>query len=473
MQTEGETNGSSERTFPFPAMSSASFSSELRTVLRLSAPVVLTQLGLMMTNIIDSLMVGHIGVTELAASALGNLWQWTFMSFGFGLVMGIDPLVSQAHGRGDGNGVALAYQRGVVLALLASIPICLAGVFTREGLLFLGQDPHTAELAREYNLWKLPTVPCFLLYTVQKQYLQGRTIMAPATWVIWLGNIAHVVANYALVFGHFGSPALGLKGAAIAGSTTTILLAVGLFAWTRGFGLFRGADRAWDRESVSPRALLGVTRLGFPVGIQVCLESTAFSGAAVMAGWMGTTAVASHQVTLMLAALAFMVPYGFSQGGATRVGNLVGAGDHAGMRRAATAAVVAGVAAMAVSAVIFVVLRSELPRLFTSDQAVIALAASILPIAAAFQLSDGAQGVAGGILRGLGKPDAAAYVNLVGYYALALPAAYFFGVKGGYGLPGVWIALAGGLTIVAASLLVWVARTVRRPIEELTVQTAG
>src|SRR5688572_3872164 len=155
------------------------FAAEVRKVLRLSTPVVLTQIGLMMTNIIDTLMVGRLGVTELAASALANMWQWTFMSFGFGLVMGMDPLVSQAHGRGDGQGVALGYQRGVVLAVIASVPICIAMTFTREGLIALGQDTRTAELAQIYNLYKLPTTPCFLLYTALKQYLQGRTIMAP------------------------------------------------------------------------------------------------------------------------------------------------------------------------------------------------------------------------------------------------------------------------------------------------------
>ncbi len=450
---------------------SSPFLTELRTVTRLSAPVVLTQVGLMMTNVIDTLMVGRLGVTELAATALANMWQWMFLSFGFGLVMGIDPLVSQGHGRGDGNEVALALQRALLLAVIVSVPVSLGMFFTKEGLLALGQAPKTAELAATYNLWKLPTVPGFLIYTALKQYLQGRTIMAPATWVMWIGNALHVVANYALIFGHFGLPPLGLKGAAIASTVTTSFFALGLAGWAYAFGLFEGAWRAWDRLSFSPRGVLRVARLGVSVGGQVWLEGTAFSIAAMLAGWISTAAVASHQVVLSLAGTAFMVPYGISQGAATRVGNLIGASDHAGMRRAAGAALVAGVAAMAVSAILFVLLRAELPSLFTKDANVIALSAAILPIAAAFQLSDGAQGVAGGILRGLGRPDAAAVVNLLGYYTLALPAAYWFGVREGRGLPAVWIALAGGLTVVAGLLLFWVARTVRRPLDELRVPT--
>jgi MATE family multidrug resistance protein len=369
--------------------------------------------------------------------------------------------------------VALGYQRGVVLAVVASVPNCIAMTFTREGLLAIGQDARTAELAQVYNFYKLPTVPCFLLYTALKQYLQGRAIMAPATWVMWLANALHVVMNYALVFGRLGSPALGLTGAAIASSVTTFFLVFGLWVWARRFDLFAGATRPWDRTSVSLGGVITVARLWLPVGAQVGLEGTAFSLSTMMAGWMSTAAVASHQIVLSLASLAFMVPIGISQGAATRVGNLVGAGDHAGMRRAAGASLLLGVAAMSVSATIFVVFRAELPLLFTVDGSVVALGAAILPIAAAFQLSDGAQGVASGILRGLGRPDASAFVNLFGYYAVALPAAYLLGVRGGLGLPGVWMALAGGLTIVAALLLFWVARTARRPLAELTVQTAA
>ena len=287
----------------------------------------------MMTNVIDTLMVGRIGVTELAATALANMWQWTFLSFGFGLVMGMDPLVSQGHGRGDGNEVALAFQRGLLLAIAVTVPICVAMLYTEEGLRALGQDPRTAALAGSYNLWKLPTVPGFLVYTALKQYLQGRTIMAPATWVMWIGNALHVALNYALIFGHFGSPALGLTGAAIASSVTTCFFGAGLAAWAGAFGLFRGAWRRWDHVSLSLRGVLGVARLGVSVGGQVWLEGTAFSIAAMMAGWISTAAVASHQVVLSLAGLAFMVPYGVSQGAATRVGNIVGAGDHSGMRR--------------------------------------------------------------------------------------------------------------------------------------------
>ena len=447
--------------------------SELATLTRLSAPVVLTQVGLMMIGVVDTLMVSRIGVQELAASALGNAWQWGWMSAGLGLVMGIDPLVSQAHGRGDGPGTALAFQRGIVLALLASVPICVLQALTEPGLILLGQDRRVAELAGLYNVVKLPTIPCFLVYSALRQYLQGRTHMAPASWVMWAGNAVHVLLNWAFIFGNLGVPAMGLAGAALASSITTVVLLAGLCFWTYAFGLHRGAWRRWDRDSVSLAGLRQAARLGAPIGAQLSLEGWAFTWATLMAGWISVVAVGSHHIVLNMAALSFMVPLGISQGAATRVGNLIGAGDAEGMRRAAWAAVALGAAVMSVSAVLFTVLRFALPALYTDDADVIALAAQILPAAAAFQLSDGTQVVASGVLRGMRRPDAAAAANLIGYYVLALPLGYALAFSLDGGLIGIWAALAVGLAVVALYMVIWVRRTARRPLEELSVSASA
>ncbi len=451
------------------ARSMAALRREIAVVSHLSIPVVLSQLGLMAMGVVDTLMVGRLGVNELGASALGNAWQWAWVSLGMGLVIGIDPLISQAHGKGDGPGTALGLQRGVVLALIVSVPIMLALAFTREGLLLVGQDPVVAELAHRYNVLKLPTVPCFLTYTALRQYLQGRTLMAPATWVIWIANILHALLNWALIFGRLGSPALGIEGAAIASSISMALLMIGLIAWVRVFRLHEGAWRPWDRACIDGRGLLQAVRLGLPVGLQLWFEACAFTASTLMAGWLGRSDLAGHNIVLNLAALSFMVPLGVSQGASTRVGNLIGAGDLPGMQRAVQASLLLGASVMAVSALLFTLLRFELPRLYSGDPAVVLAAAQVFPLAAAFQLSDGTQVVAGGVLRGMGRPDAAAIVNLAGYFVVALPLAYFLGFSQGRGLIGVWFALALGLTLVAGLLVLWVARVARRPLSALSM----
>ena len=437
---------------------------------RLSAPVALAQLGLMMIGVVDTLMLSRVGVTALAAGALGNAWQWTALSLGLGLVMGIDPLISQAHGRGDGPASALALQRGVVLALCASVPVMLFVAFSERGLLALGQDPTVAALAGRYNRLKLPTIPCFLVYSALRQYLQGRGQMGPATWVMWISNGVHAVLNWMLIFGHLGLPALGVAGAAIASSISTALLVLLLAVWIVALGLHEGAWRPWSRESFSKQGLLQAARLGLPVGLQIALESSAFSLSTTMAGWLGPAALASHQVVLNLSSLSFMVPLGISQGASVRVGNLIGAGDVSGMRRAARVSIGLGAFVMLFSAFAFSVLRFELAELYTDDSSVLASAVQILPLAAAFQLFDGTQVVAGGVLRGMGRPDAAAVVNLIGYYVVALPCAYAFGFVWGHGLVGIWTSLAVGLTLVALALLVWAHRTAQRPLAALRVQ---
>src|SRR5882672_9173455 len=160
--------------------------SEYRALLRLSWPATLTQIGLMLAGVIDTLMLARVSVDALAASALASMWQWGFMSIGVGAVMGIDPLISQAHGRDDGAGVALALQRGLVVAGLATVPVCICMALTGPGLRLLGQPPEIAALAQTFNLIKLPTVPCFLAFTALRQYLQGRGMLAPGTWAAYL-----------------------------------------------------------------------------------------------------------------------------------------------------------------------------------------------------------------------------------------------------------------------------------------------
>jgi MATE family multidrug resistance protein len=443
---------------------------EIRTLVRLSWPATVTQIGIMMTGVVDTLMLARVGVNALAASALGSMWQWCVLSIGVGAVLGIDPLISQAHGRGDGPGSALALQRGLVVAALVSVPVCAAMLLTGAGLRMLGQPPEVATLAQGYSLLKLPTVPCFLVFTALRQFLQGRGMLAAGTWAIYISSVLNAVLGYALIFGHFGLPALGLQGAAIADALTSLAQVVGLWTLLRVLRLDAGAKRRWDRESFSRDGILQTLRYGVPVGLQMSLEAWAFTLAAFMAGWISVQAIGGHQIVLNMAALSYMLPLGISMGTATRVGNLIGEGDAERMRRAVRSALLLGASVMVFSASAFTLLRHELPRLYTDDPTLLALAAQILPIAGAFQLADGTQGVAAGVLRGMGRPQIAALVNLLGYYAVALPLAYTLAFRMQLGLIGIWIALAVGLLAVACAMLFWIRQTMHTPLAELQVQ---
>jgi MATE family multidrug resistance protein len=262
-------------------------------------------------------------------------------------------------------------------------------------------------------------------------------------------------ANYALIFGNLGFPELGIVGAALASSITRTLSLVLLAWWVWHFQLHEGAWVPWSRDVFSLRALRTIFAVGLPVAIQTSTEMFAFSVSTLLAGTLGVTAIAAHTVAMNLASVSFMLPLGVSAAAATRVGNLIGAGVPEQAQRAAWIAMGMGASIMSISAVSFVVFRDWLPRIYTFDEQVIALAATILPIAGAFQLFDGTQVVGCGILRGMGRTRPAAVFNLVGYWLLGLPLGWWFGVRIGW-LGGLWWALVLGLAIVALSLVFWI-----------------
>jgi MATE family multidrug resistance protein len=429
---------------------------ELRRLAALALPVAATQVSTMMLGVVDTLMLGRFDVDALAAASLANVWIYGTLQLAIGTLFGLDPIVAQAHGAGDGARAGLALQRGLALALYLSIPIALLWTVTEDFLRAMGQDPALSAAAARYTLLQLPSVPFFLGYFALRQYLQGREIVRPALLVIVVANFLHAFFNWVLIFGHWGVPALGLEGAGIATSATRIASGVGLAACVRAFGLHQGAWVPWTASAWNPRALREVLALGLPVGFQTALEVWAFSGAALLAGRLGAVPLAAHTIVLNLAALAFMLPLGISLAAVTRVGNLIGAQRPDDAQRAAWVALALGAGVMTASAALFVALRGELPRLYTPDAAVVAACAAILPIAAAFQVFDGTQVVGCGVLRGMGRTRPAAVFNLVSYWVLGIPIGGWLGLYAGWGLAGIWWGLAIGLAAVATLLVVWI-----------------
>lgn len=431
---------------------------ELRRIVALAAPVAATQLGTMLLGVVDLLMLGHLGTRELAAAALGRVWVLGTMLVAQGILFGLDPVISQAFGARKRERMGLALQQGLVLASVLSL--LLAGLFlvTDDALRAFGQDPELAAIARRYAVARIPGLPFLFVFLALRSWLQGRGLMAPALAVAWLSNLVNVAANWGLIFGHLGLPRLEVVGAGLATSLTQAFSCLALVLVVRARRLDRGAWTGWRPEALSPRGWLEIARLGWPIGVQFGLEVWAFQFASLAAGWLGEVELAAHTVVLNLASVTFMLPLGVSIGAATRVGNLIGAGRRAEAQRAAHVALVLGAAVMAVSALVFVVGREALPRLYGAEEDVLRAAAAILPIAAAFQVFDGIQVVGGGVLRGMGRTRPAALFNLVGYYAIAFPLAWWLAFRRGFGLAGLWWSIAVGLGVVAIALVAWIRR---------------
>ena len=420
-------------------------------MLRLAIPVVVVQVGMMAMGVVDTVMVGHISAQALAAVALGNLYFFTLAVFALGTLMVLDPVVAQAVGAGDRPAVARAVQRGVIIAAVLTVPAVLLLTFAGPVFSLARQPAEVIPLAAAYAIRTAPGTLPFLLFVVFRQTLQAMGRTAPIVAAIIGANLVNGVLNWILIFGHFGFPAMGVVGSAWATTISRVLLVLWLWAASRrelGPLLSPIRPEIWQLQP-----LARMFRLGIPIGAQHVLEFGAFALVALMMGWMGTKAMAGHQVAINLAALTFMVPLGVGDAASVLVGRAVGRGDPEGTRGAARAAFTCGVAFMAMTGAVFLSLPEPLARLYSRDLGVIAVAASLIPIAGVFQIFDGVQVVASGVLRGLGDTRAPMVANLLGYWVVGIPVSIYLGLIAGLGPAGLWWGLVLGLGLVGTSLL--------------------
>ena len=431
------------------------FRAEFTAMVRLALPIVVVQLGQMLMGAVDTIMVGRVSAEAVGAIALGNLYFFGAAIFGMGVMMALDPVVAQAVGARDTEAVARGVQRGLILAVLLSILASLLLLPARPVLGLLRQPPAVADVAAAYARIAIVGILPFYAFGALRQSLQAMHRLTPIVVTMVIANLANVALNYAWIFGRFGFPALGAVGAAWATAVSRwlmlLLLVAGAWSSLRP-QLVPVRRAAWTWEPL--RRMLS---LGAPIGMQYELEYGVFAVVGVMMGWMGTVQLAGHQVALNLASLTFMVPLGVSTAAAVLVGHAVGRGDAAEARRAAAAALLCGVGFMVASAVVLLAVPGPIARLYTTDAAVAALAASLIPIAGVFQVFDGIQVVSIGILRGVADTRTPMLVNILGFWLVGLPVSATLGFRTAAGPRGLWWGLTAGLVLVALVLL-WRAR---------------
>ncbi len=417
----------------------------------LALPVVAVQVGMTTMGVVDTLMVGHFSARDLAAVALGNLYFFTAVVFPMGVVMALDPLVSQAVGAGDESAISRGLQRGGILAVALSVPASLALLPGHELFTLLRQPSDVVPVAAGYARAAVPGVLPLLVFIVLRQTLQAMGRVAPIVITIVLANLANLFFNWVLIYGHLGFPAMGAVGSGWASSLARGLMVLGLLVFS--LPLLGGHLLPLRAGVFEPGPLARMLRLGAPIGAQFALEFGAFGAIGVFMGWLGTLAMAGHQIALNLASLTFMVPLGISQASAVLVGQGVGREDPEGARRAAGAGITLGVSFMTLTALAFLLFPEPLSRVYSGDLAVVSLAAVLLPIAGVFQVFDGLQVVASGVLRGLGDTRSPMVVSLLGFWCLGMPVSLWFGFRTSAGPVGLWWGLVVGLAAVAAFLL--------------------
>jgi MATE family multidrug resistance protein len=429
-------------------------------MLRLAVPVVIVQVGMMAMGVVDTIMVGHVSAEALAAVALGNLYFFSLAVFAMGTLMVLDPVVAQAVGARDRPAIARAVQRGVIMAGLLTLPAALLLTVAAPVFALARQPAEVVPLAAAYALRSVPGTFPFLLFIVFRQSLQAMRRTVPIVIAIVVANLANAALNWVLIFGHLGFPAMGVVGSAWATSVSRALLVLVLWLAARrelAPLLFPLRREVWQLTPLGR-----MLRLGLPIGAQHLLEFGAFALVALMMGWLGTRQMAGHQIAINLAALTFMVPLGVGDAASVLVGQAVGRGDPGGTRGAARAALATGAAFMAATAALFLMFPGPLARLYSRDLDVIAIAAALIPIAGVFQVFDGLQAVAAGVLRGVGDTRGPMLINLLGYWVLGLPLSVCLGFVADLGPVGLWWGLVLGLGVVAISLLIRVRNRLAR-----------
>jgi MATE family multidrug resistance protein len=415
---------------------------------RLAAPIVLAELGWMAMGLVDTMVVGRVSADSIAAVGLGTIVFYGVAVCGSGLLLGMDTLVSQAFGAGDAEDCRHSLIQGVWISLLL-IPVVMGLVRVLDLMLpGFGIDPVAVSATRPYLRVLTWSAPALLVYFAFRRYLQGVNLVRPVMWTLVTANLVNLAGNWVLVFGHWGAPRLGAEGSAWATCFSRVYMVVvlGVFIWSRERDLW---NASWRWDSARIRELL---RLGLPAAAQMGLEIAVFAIVTMLAGRLSAMALASNQIALLTVSTTFMVPLGISSAAAVRVGNALGRRDPEGAARSGWMALGLGAGVMSAAAVLLLTAPGFIARLFTPETEVIAAAATLLRIAAFFQLFDGLQVVATGALRGAGNTRTPMVCHFGGYWLVGLPLGGALCFHWGFGAAGLWAGLSTGLILIGIVL---------------------
>lgn len=433
-----------------------SYAGHARALLTLGLPLVGGHLGQIAIGVTDTIMLGWYGVEELAAITLGSTYFHILFLFGVGFAWAVMPLVASYHAQGDWRSVRRSTRMGLWLSMAFALLALPSMIFAEPVLRLLGQGDAAAKGAAEYLRiagWGL--IPA-LVVMVLKSYLAGLERTQAVLWIILAGALVNGLFNYAFIFGNWGAPELGLRGAAWASIVTNSLMLTGVVIYAQRVlpehDLFR---RLWRIDA----DMMGrVFSLGWPIGLTSLSEASLFTASALMMGWLGVLPLGAHGIVVQLASITFMIHMGLSNAATVRAGNALGRRDVDHLARGAIVALGLSLAAAALTIAMFLSIPEMLIGLGigADDPArpeILRIGATLLAVAALFQLVDGAQVVVIGVLRGLQDTRVPMIMAAFSYWGIGIPSSYVLGFVLGFGGVGIWLGLVVGLSAAAFALL--------------------
>lgn len=404
-----------------------------------------------MMGVIDNAMVGRLGPTPLAASAVANGIFFIILVIGIGISYAVSPLVAISQGAGNRNETEDVLHQSLVVNLITAMILWVIAYLTSFIIPYIGQpDDVTAYAVPYLQILSFSILP-IMFFQTYRQFIEGLGFVRPAMFITLFANGFNAFFNWVLIYGNLGFPELQLNGAGYATLLSRLIMALLLF----GFVLKSKNFAVYDTRRLFPRpkveTIKRILNLGLPSSVQYFFEVSAFSVAAIMAGWIGAVPLAAHQIAISLASITYMIVLGVSSAGAINVGRHLGEKSKKAVRSAGFTALISGAGFMLVTGLIFILLKYYLPSLYIEDAETIKIAAGLLVIAALFQVFDGTQAVGLGILRGLTDAKIPTAITLFAYWVVGLPVAYIMGFVFGYGVYGIWIGLSLGL--ITSSIL--------------------
>ena len=424
----------------------------IKNTAQLSYPVIIGQAGIIMMGVVDNLLVGGLGASNLAAASIANSLFVLIFILGIGICTAVTPLVAISVGARKEQDCGTIFTNGHIVNIVISFILMLLTYFASDFFSILNQPPQVVKLAAPYTkILSISMIPV-LIFQTNKQFIEGLSVMRPGMVISITANIINGLVGWILIYGKFGMPALGLNGAGIATFSSRLFMALTISLYIFYSPRFKDLNLSLRIKRINYSIIRKILALGVPSATQYFFEVGAFTFAAIMVGWLGTDQLAAHQIALNLASISFMCTLGISTAGSIRVGYGVGKGNITETRRAGFTAIMLGEGLMTLFGIIFILFRNNLPAFYIKDPVVISIASSLLIIAALFQIFDGTQAVGIGILRGLTDVKGPTLITFIAYWIIGLPVGYVLGFHYYLGVQGIWIGLLFGLVTSAVLL---------------------
>ena len=433
------------------------YHADIKKLIKISLPILLAQIAQNSMGLADTIMAGRVSSTDMAAiSVSASIWM-PLVLFGQGLLLALPPTISYLNGSGQRHRIAHQVRQGIWLVLGVSIPLGLLIYFCEIPLQYMQMESKMSDLARDYLHAMLWGLPAYLMLINFRCLNDGIAKTKPAMVITFLGLLLNIPLNYIFIYGKFGMPAFGAVGCGIA--TAIVNWAMCLMM------MFYSYTNAQERslkvfsqliEMPNPKTLKKLLRLGLPIAIALCCEVALFALTSLMLSPLGSTIVASHQITLNTSSFIFMFPMSIGMATTILVGQALGAGSPQNAKKMSYAALLLGLTVTIITALITIFFRYEIASIFVTDEIVIAMAANLLLFAALYQFSDTIQMVVGGILRGYKDTKVILYITLFSYWVIGVPLGYTLG-RTDWLVPhidaeGFWIAFVVSLTFAAILL---------------------